>query len=65
MSLMALGFALSMAIHPPLGQFLMARLGWRWAWVCLGVLTWLLLLPPVVLLVHGRPERLRQTATLP
>lgn len=56
MSLMALGFALSMAIHPPLGQFLMARLGWRWAWVCLGVLTWLLLLPPVVLLVHDRPE---------
>ena len=56
MGLMAIGFAASMGVHPPLGQFLIAHIGWRWAWVVLGVLTWLLLLPPTLLLVHNRPE---------
>lgn len=56
MGLMALGFAASMGVHPPLGQFLIAQFGWRWAWVALGLLTWLLLLPPVLLLLHDRPE---------
>ncbi|MBI2524732.1 MAG: MFS transporter [Candidatus Rokubacteria bacterium] len=56
LSLMALGFAASMAIHPPLGQYLAETLGWRRAWVILGLLTWVLLLPPIVLLVHDRPE---------
>jgi MFS family permease len=56
MGLMALGFAASMAVHPPLGQFLIAQLGWRWAWVLLGLLTWVLLLPPVLLLVIDKPE---------
>jgi MFS family permease len=56
MGLMALGFAASMAVHPPLGQFLIAQFGWRWAWVILGLMTWLILLPPVLLLVHDKPE---------
>ncbi len=56
MSLMALGFAASMAVHPPLGQYLVETIGWRRAWVVLGVLTWALMLPPVLLLVHDRPE---------
>lgn len=56
MGLMALGFAASMAVHPPLGQYLIAQFGWRWAWVILGLLTWLLLLPPVLLLVVDKPE---------
>lgn len=56
MGLMALGFAASMAVHPPLAQWLIAQLGWRWAWVALGLLTWVILLPPVLLLVHDRPE---------
>lgn len=58
MSLMALGFAASMAIHPPLGEFLIAEIGWRKAWLVLGLLTWLLLLPPILLLVHDKPEPL-------
>jgi MFS family permease len=53
---MALGFAASMAVHPPLGQFLIAQFGWRWAWVILGLATWLLLLPPVLLLAIDKPE---------
>jgi MFS family permease len=56
MGLMSLGFAASMAVHPPLGQFLIAQFGWRWAWVILGLTTWALLLPPVLLLVYDKPE---------
>lgn len=56
MGLTALGFAASMAVHPPLGQYLIDSLGWRWAWVLLGLSTWLLLLPPVLLLVYDKPE---------
>jgi len=56
MGLMSLGFAASMAVHPPLGQFLIAQFGWRWAWVILGLATWLILLPPVLLLAIDKPE---------
>ncbi|MEX2518473.1 MAG: MFS transporter [Paracoccaceae bacterium] len=58
MSLMALGFAASIAIHPPLGQALIEAFGWRWAWVILGGLTWALILPVYWLLVHDKPEPL-------
>jgi MFS family permease len=58
MSLMALGFGVSMAVHPPLAQFLVEQIGWRQAWVVLGLLTWLIMLPPVLLLVHDTPEQL-------
>ncbi len=56
LSLMALGFGLSMAVHPPLAQWLVAKVGWRDAWVVLGLLTWVTLLPPLLLLVHDKPE---------
>jgi len=56
MSLMALGFGISMAVHPPLGQYLIAQFGWRSAWVLLGLLTWLIMLPPLLLLVYDKPE---------
>lgn len=58
LSLMALGFAASMAAHPPLAQWLIDTVGWRQAWVWLGVLTWLLMLPPVLLLVFNRPDEI-------
>jgi len=56
MSLMALGFAASMAIHPPLGSYLIEQWGWRRAWVALGVLTWLIMLVPLIFLVFDKPE---------
>lgn len=56
MSLMALGFAASMAVHPPLGSYLIEQFGWRTAWVVLGVLTWLVMLPPLIFLAFDRPE---------
>jgi MFS family permease len=58
MSLMALGFGVSMAVHPPLAQFLVVELGWRQAWGVLGVLTWLTMLPPLLLLAHDKAEDL-------
>jgi MFS family permease len=58
LSLMGLGFAASMAAHPPLAQWLIETAGWREAWLWLGLLTWLVLLPPILLLVQTRPEDL-------
>ena len=58
MSLMALGFGVSMAIHPPLSQYLVTEIGWRQAWVVLGLLTWIIMLPPILLLIHDKPEDL-------
>ncbi|HJM52104.1 MAG TPA: MFS transporter [Alphaproteobacteria bacterium] len=56
MSIMALGFSASMALHPPLVQWLVDSVGWRQAWLWLGIMTWAILLPLVLLLVHNKPE---------
>ena len=58
LSLTMLGFSVSVAVHPPLAQWLTDAFGWRMAWAVMGVATWLLLLPPVLLLVFDRPEAL-------
>jgi MFS family permease len=58
LSLGALGFGVSMAIHPPLAQYLVEEIGWRRAWLVMGLLTWVLMLPPLILLVHDKPEAL-------
>ena len=58
LSLMSIGFSVSMAVHPPLSQWLIDTVGWRQAWFWLGASTWLLMLPPVLFLVHDRPEHL-------
>lgn len=56
LSLMVLGFGVSMAVHPPLSQYLVDNYGWRKAWFVLGGMTWLLMLPPVIFLVVNKPE---------
>lgn len=58
MSLMALGFSASIAVHPPLAQWLIDQVGWREAWLWLGVTTWILLIPAIVLLIENKPEDL-------
>ena len=58
MSLMALGFSASMAVHPQLGRWLIEAFGWREAWVGLGLITWVLMIPVLLLLVHDKPEDL-------
>ncbi|MCB9930809.1 MAG: MFS transporter [Alphaproteobacteria bacterium] len=56
LGLMALGFPISIALHPPFTQWLIATVGWREAWVWLGVLTWVMLIPPALLFLYNRPE---------
>ena len=58
LSLTFLGFSVSVAVHPPLAQWLTDALGWRMAWVIMGLGTWAILLPLVLLLVFDRPEAL-------
>jgi MFS family permease len=56
LSLTALGFSLSMALHPPLAQWLIGQVGWRESWFWLGLLTWVLLVPMIAVLVQNKPE---------
>ena len=56
LSLMALGFSISMAIHPPATQWLIDTVGWREAWMWMGVSTWVLLLPAIFLLAYNQPS---------
>lgn len=56
LGLMSLGFPISIALHPPFTQWLIAEFGWREAWVWLGLMTWAMLLPPALLLLYSRPE---------
>ncbi len=56
LSLMGLGFSLTMAAHPPLAQWLIDQLGWRVAWFWLAIMTWLLLVPVIATLVENKPE---------
>ena len=45
-------------MHPPFAQWLIDQVGWRTTWLWLGVITWLLLIPMVLLLVQNKPEDL-------
>ena len=56
MSLMALGFGASMAVHPPLSQYLVNEIGWRNAWYVMGLITWITMIPPLLILVFDKPE---------
>jgi MFS family permease len=56
LSLTALGFSASMALHPPLAQWLIDQVGWRESWFWLGLLTWVLLVPMIAILVQNKPE---------
>lgn len=56
LGLMTLGFPISIALHPPLTQWLIATVGWREAWIWLGLITWAMLTPVAVLLLHNKPE---------
>ena len=56
LGLMGLGFALSMGIHPPISDFLITNYGWRFAWVIIGLSTWILMLPPLIFLAIDKPE---------
>ena len=56
MAMVGLGAALSNALIPPGARILINSVGWRGAYVVLGLAVWLLVLPPALLLVRDRPE---------
>jgi MFS family permease len=55
-AIVVLGLAASNALLPPLTQALIGSVGWREAYVALGVMVWILLIPAAVLIVRNRPE---------
>ena len=57
LSLVWLGFSASVALHPPFSQWLIETVGWREAWLWLGISSWALLLP-ILWFVRSRPEDL-------
>ena len=58
MSLMALGFGMSMAIHPPVSQFLIDQYGWKYAWIILGISIWIIMVPALFILAWNNPENI-------
>ncbi|WP_047863998.1 MFS transporter [Rubrobacter aplysinae] len=58
MSVVILGLALSNAALPALSQFLVGSVGWRQAYMGLGIMVWLLLIPVAIFVVRDRPEKI-------
>lgn len=56
MAVVGLGFAASNAVLPPVAQFLISSIGWREAYMVLGVMVWVLVLPAAIFLVRNTPE---------
>ncbi len=56
MALNSLGSVVSQAAFPPLITILISAYGWRSAWVALGLIVWLLMLMPAILLIRRTPE---------
>ena len=55
-AVVVLGIAAAAAVFPPLSHALISELGWRQAWVVLGLLVWGLLVLPAALLTRRSPE---------
>ncbi|MDA0270434.1 MAG: MFS transporter [Chloroflexi bacterium] len=56
MALQGMGFPVSLAVIPLLGRFLIDAIGWREAYVVLGVMVWVLVIPLALFVVRERPE---------
>jgi MFS family permease len=56
MAVVLLGIAASNALLPPVTQSFISNFGWREAYMALGVMVWVLLIPASILVVRNRPE---------
>lgn len=56
MAVVILGIAVSNALLPPITQSFISTFGWREAYVVLGVMVWVLLIPASLLVVRDSPE---------
>ena len=56
MAIMGLGGAITIAVMPNLGQFLIGLFEWRGAYFVLGLMVWAIVLPLGVFVVRNKPE---------
>jgi MFS family permease len=56
MAIMGLGGAITIAVMPNLGQFLIGILSWRGAYMALGVMVWAIVLPLAIFVIRNKPE---------
>jgi sugar phosphate permease len=56
MGIMTAGQGLGGFILSPLSIYLISYLGWRLAWGAIGILTWIIMIPPVLLVAKQKPE---------
>ncbi len=52
----SVGLSTAAVILPPLCNVMIDAYGWRTAWVILGVVTWVVMIPATILLLRRRPE---------
>lgn len=52
------GVGMGGLIMSPLANHLISLLGWRGAYLCLGIIIWVVTIPTIVVLMKGRPEEL-------
>jgi MFS transporter, OFA family, oxalate/formate antiporter len=52
----SMGVSVSALIMPPLSTKLIAVIGWRSAWVVIGVFVWIVVIPPAAYVMRRRPE---------
>jgi hypothetical protein len=38
-----------------LAQWLIGQVGWRQAWIWFGLITWVLIVPPTLMLLYSKP----------
>jgi MFS family permease len=56
MAIMGLGGAITIAVMPNLGQFLIELLSWRGAYFALGLMVWAIVLPLAIFVIRNKPE---------
>ncbi len=56
MAIMGLGGAITIAVMPNLGQFLIELFSWRGAYFVLGLMVWAIVLPIAILVIRDKPE---------
>jgi sugar phosphate permease len=58
MAIMGLGGSASTALLPPVAQFLIETFDWRTAYMFLGVMVWVLVIPLALFVARNRPEEM-------
>ncbi|MDY7018538.1 MAG: MFS transporter [Chloroflexota bacterium] len=57
-ALVLCGSSLGGLVLPPALSYLIATIGWRMAYVCSGILTWLIILPLAIFVIKSNPQEM-------